>query len=109
MIFIHKADAFDLGAALDDLGGAFELQVLDQDDGIAIGEHIAIGIFDYAGTGGFRGFSHGFTGPFMTASNTFPAICMGQDFGHFTHGTGGFGHKGSVYQKCGTKFNDALS
>ena len=48
MVAIDQADALDLGAFFEHGGRAFDLQVLDQNNRIAIGQRVAIGVLDDA-------------------------------------------------------------
>src|ERR1700754_2541610 len=41
-----QADIAHLGAALDHRGRAFDLEILDDDYAVAVGQHIAVGIAD---------------------------------------------------------------
>ena len=45
---IDQADAFDLGALFQHRRRAFDLQVFDQDDRIAVLQQVAVGVFDGA-------------------------------------------------------------
>ena len=91
MVAVAQADGFGFGAALEHLRAA-EFQILDQDDAIAIGEDIAVGIFDDARAGGGFGFRRAL--PFMAAGDAFVAFGMFQNLGHFAHRAGGrFAHK----------------
>lgn len=93
MIAIHEADGFGLGAALEHRGTA-ELEVFDEDHAIAVGEHIAVGVFHHAW--GVGGLGRGFAGPFMAARHAFPFVGEFQNFSHFAHRAGRFAHKGAV-------------
>ena len=44
MVTVDEADVFDLGAALDDEGGAFDFEVFDDDDRVAGLEDVAVGV-----------------------------------------------------------------
>ena len=69
---------------------AAEFQVLDQDDAVAVGEHVAVGVLDDARAGG--GFGRGGALPLVTARHAFP-FCRGlQHFRHFTHRASRFAH-----------------
>ena len=90
MVAVYEADRLGLRAALEHRGTT-ELQIFDEDDAIAIGEDIAVGVLYYARTGG--GFGRGFARPFMTASDAFPFVGKFQNFGHLAHRAGRFAHK----------------
>lgn len=89
MVAVDEFDALGLGAAFDDLGGAFEFQVLDEGNDVAIGEDGAVGVLDDAGGGGL-----GFAGPFVSAGHAFPMVGVVEDIGHFTGRADGFVHRG---------------
>ena len=63
VIAVLEADGFGFRAAFEHLGAA-QLQVLDENHTVAIGQHGAVGIFDDAG--GLGGFSCGGAFPFMS-------------------------------------------
>ena len=65
VIAINQADVLDLGADLDDRGGALDLQILDYRDRIAVYQNIAEGILENLGL--FTDFSCGFFRPLVTA------------------------------------------
>jgi hypothetical protein len=44
VIALHQADGFGLRSAFEHLRPAAQLQILDQDDTIAVREHIAVGV-----------------------------------------------------------------
>lgn len=69
MIPVDETDGFDLGPDLEGLGGALELEVLDECDGIAIDEDIAVGVLHHAGFNRF-----GFVFPLMTTGDTLPSV-----------------------------------
>ena len=48
-VVIDQTNAFDLAALLDHGGRSLDLQILDQQHRIAIGQRGAIGIFDHTG------------------------------------------------------------
>lgn len=54
MVTAYQANALDLGALLEGDGRTFDLQILDQDHRIAIGQGLAIGVFDQSGRLVFR-------------------------------------------------------
>lgn len=86
MVSFAEPNGFGFGSALEDLC-AFEGQVFNQDDAIAIGEDIAVRILDH--TCGFclRGW-----GPFVPASDTFEVVGKFEDVRHFTFWTGQLAH-----------------
>jgi len=92
VVAFDEFDGLGLGAALEDLGGALERQILDQHDDVAIGEDIAVGIADNAGANGSIGFRGPF--PFMAAGHAFPEGRMLHDLSHLALGTGGTIHRG---------------
>src|SRR5450830_432518 len=47
-VVVHQADALDLGAFLQHRGAALDLQVLDQQHGVAVGQGLAVGVTDHA-------------------------------------------------------------
>ena len=53
MVAVYQADIADLGACFYALGGSFYRQVLDGDNGIAVLQDIAVGVFYYEGVFGF--------------------------------------------------------
>lgn len=91
MVAIDEFDALGLGAALDDLGGTLEFEVLDEGDDVAVGEDVAVGILDDARDG--LGFAL-LAGPFVAAGHAFPVVVVIEDIGHFTGRTDGFAHRG---------------
>jgi hypothetical protein len=70
VIAIHQADGFGLRATLDYLVAAAQFQILDQDNTIAVREHVAMGILDDARN--FRCIRLGFARPLVTAGDAFP-------------------------------------
>ena len=46
VVAFDQADVFDLGADLDDRGGALDLQVLDQSDGVAVLKDVPRSVFE---------------------------------------------------------------
>ena len=90
MVAVHEADGFGFGAAFEHLIATAQFQILDQDDAIAVGEHIAVGVLDHAGFGGI-GFARAL--PFVAAGDTFPFIGKFQNFGHLAHRAGRFAHE----------------
>jgi len=49
VVALLQADAFDFGALLDDHRAAFDFQIFNQDNRIAILQDRAVGIFDFQG------------------------------------------------------------
>ena len=47
VVAFDEPDALDLGAHLQDIGGALDLQVLDHGDGVAFAQEIAVRVLDY--------------------------------------------------------------
>jgi hypothetical protein len=74
VVAFDQADVFDFGAHFHDRGRAFDLQVFDQSHGVAVLQHIAVGIFP-----NFGGFSRWrFSGvPFMAATGADQQIAIG--------------------------------
>src|SRR5581483_4135652 len=72
---VGQADILHLGAALDDRGRALDLQVLDHDDAVAIGKHVAVGIVHTWFVRGLRGCGRR-GAPFMGAFRTYPEIAI---------------------------------
>ncbi len=93
MVAIDEADGLGFRAALEHLRAA-EFQVLDENNAIAVGEDIAMGIFDDARAGG--GFGFGGALPFVAARDTFELFSMRKDFRHFAHRANRLTHKGSA-------------
>ena len=58
VITLNNTDALDLGANLHRAGRAFELQILDQYDAVAIAENITVGVFNDARAILFISFCH---------------------------------------------------
>lgn len=83
MVAIYEADALGLRAALEHLRAAFELEVFDEDDRVAIGEDIAKGVFDDALA--CCAFGLGFGLPLVAARHTLPLVAVLQKVIHFTH------------------------
>ena len=67
VVALLQADAFDFGALLDDHGAAFDFEVFNQDDSVAVLQHGTVGIFDAQGF--FGGFAIVFR-PFKRAFGT---------------------------------------
>jgi hypothetical protein len=65
VIAVHQADGFRFRATLEHLRASAQFQILDQDDTITIGQHIAVGIFDDPRTGGSFGLASAL--PFVAA------------------------------------------
>ncbi len=68
MISIPQPDRLGLGATFEHLRTA-ELEILDENDAVAIGKHSAVGILDNA-----RAFRNFFLRPFKTAGDTLPFV-----------------------------------
>lgn len=66
-VVVHQANAFDLGALLDDGGRALDLQILDQQHAVAVSQRGAVGVFDDAGGAVVIGSHIGLGRPFMAA------------------------------------------
>ena len=89
MIAIHQLDRLRLGSPLEHLGTT-ELEILDQDHAVSIGQHIPVGILDDATLlGSFR---FGFLGPFKSTGDTLPLVRVGDHLIHGAFGTGRAGH-----------------
>ena len=93
MVFVHEADRLGLRAALEHLRAA-QLQILDENDAVAVGEHVAVGVLD--DERGLRRGGCGFARPLVTAGDAFPFVRKFKDFGHFAHRAGRFAHKGTA-------------
>ena len=65
VVAIDQADVLDLGADLDGTGRALDLEVRHEHHGVAVLQHIAIGVFPHTRGLGFG--SGGVTAPFMGA------------------------------------------
>ncbi|MPN38746.1 hypothetical protein SDC9_186271 [bioreactor metagenome] len=76
-VVIDQADAFDLGAFFDDGRGALDLQVLDQQHAVAVGQWRAVGILDEAGAVVFIGNGFCMGRPFMGAIGAYQQIAIG--------------------------------
>ncbi len=74
VVAVNQADTLCLGSAFEHAGAAAQFQVFDQDDGVAVGQHVAVGVFDDAGCLGCF-----FLWPFVTAGGAFPVIGMAED------------------------------
>ena len=93
MVAFAEADGLGFGAAFEDLGAA-EFQVFDQDDAVAVGEDVAVGVLDDAGAIG--GFGFGCLVPFVTAGGAFVARRVVQNIGHLAHRAGGLAHASGI-------------
>jgi len=85
MVAVAEADGLGLRAALEH-GRAAEFQVFDEDDAVAVGEHVAVGVLDHARAGGR--FRRGFARPFVAAGDAFPFIRMVQNLVHLAQWAG---------------------
>jgi len=86
MIPVNELDRLRLGAPLEH-GRTAELEILNEDHAIAVGEHGAVGILHDAGALGnllFRSLK--------SACDALPLVGMGNHFLHRAFGTGGMGH-----------------
>ena len=89
MVAFPQPDGFGFGSALEHLR-APQLEVLDQDDAVAVREHGAMGVPDNArGLGLVR---LGFARPLVTARGAFPLFRGVQNLSHLTHRTRHFTH-----------------
>ena len=89
MVAFPQPDGFGFGSALEHLC-APQLEILDQDDAVAVREHGAVRIPDDArGLGLVR---LGFARPLVAARGAFPLFRGIQNLGHLTHRTGRFAH-----------------
>lgn len=84
---IDQADVLGLGALLQDLGRAAQLEVLDQGDGVAVLQGCAMRVANDAGF-----FRYGFLGPLMPAGAALPAVGVGKNVFEGADGTGGVAH-----------------
>ena len=75
MVAFLQAYAFYLGSLLDDHGAAFDFEVFNQDDGVAVLQHGAVGIFDA------QGFFVGFAVVFRPFKRAFGADVLAAVFG----------------------------
>ena len=91
MITIRQADGFGFRSAFKHLVAAAQFQIFDQDDKIAIHEHIAVGVLD--DSIGLRRFRLGFARPLMTAGDALPFVREFSYFGHLAHRAGRFAHE----------------
>ena len=91
MIALHQADGFGFRSAFEHLRPAAQFQILDQDDTVAVREHVAVGVLDDAD--GVRCIRPGFTRLFVTAGDALMAFRIFQHLGHLAHRTGRFAHK----------------
>lgn len=99
MVAVDEADGFGLGAGFEDLGGALEFEVFDHGDDVAVGEDVAVGIFDDA-----RGFGGVGEGPLVAAGEAFAVVGSGEEIGHLAEGAGGAGHgKGGFGREGGLR------
>jgi hypothetical protein len=101
VVTVHEADGFGFRAAFEHLRTT-EFQIFNQDDAIAVGEDVTVGIFDDARTGGSFGSGDAF--PFVTARHAFPFLGEFQHFGHLTHGAGRFTHKDDIVAEGRVEF-----
>lgn len=93
MIPLPQANRLGLGTTLEHRGAA-ELQILDENDAIAIGEDGAVGILDDSGSLGNLFFR-----PFKAAGDTLPFVGVFKDFIKGAFGAGWFGHKFRVLEE----------
>lgn len=94
MVAVDKTDRLGLGPAFENLrAAAFERQILDQHDDIAIGKYIAVGVLDHARASGRFRFGRAF--PLMTTGGAFPFVWKFQHVIHFAHRANRFRHKGA--------------
>ena len=91
VIAIHQANRFGFRSAFEHLVPTAQFQILDQDDTIAVGEYIAMGILDDPFR--CRGLRLGFPRPLMATSDAFPFLGEFQYFSHFAHWAGWFAHE----------------
>jgi len=89
MIPVDELDRLRLRSSLEHLSAA-KLQILDQDDAVAIGEHIAMGILDDATR--LRSLRLGLLGPFESAGDTLPLVGVSDHLIHGAFGAGWVGH-----------------
>ena len=87
MVAVLEPDVLGLGAGLEHLRTAAELEVFDEGDGIAVGEDVAVGIFDDPG-----GLGRGILGPFVAAGRALPVVGMAEGVFESAGRTGGMGH-----------------
>lgn len=68
MVAVAEADVFDFGAGFEVALGAFDFEVFDEGDGVAVGEGVAVGV-EHGAFGGCLGFGAGGIGggPFVAA------------------------------------------
>jgi len=89
VVAVDEADVFGFRAGFQNLGTA-EFEVFDDGDGIAVGEDVAVSIFDDAGLVGGGRF---FFGPFVSAGGALPVIGVTEDVVERAGGTGRIGHR----------------
>ncbi len=77
MVSIHETDALGFRATLMTLGGTVELEIFDQDDGVSVRQHIAMGILHHAGLR-----LRGFLRPFVPARHALPRFPDDPDTHH---------------------------
>jgi hypothetical protein len=90
VIAIAQTNGLGFRAALEDLRTA-ELQIFDEDDAVAIREHVAVGVLDHARAGGEFRFGGAF--PLMATRDAFPFVGEFQNLSRLAHRAGGFAHK----------------
>ena len=74
---LGQANAFDLGAFLQHDGRALDLQVLDQDNGVAVGQRVAVGVPDDAVAGFLAFFGGCGHRPFVSAVGADVVVAVG--------------------------------
>jgi len=98
VIAVDEADILDLGALLDHAAPAFQLEILDDGDGVAILQHVAGRVAPHAG--GFDGGRVRLDRPLMRAfrANVVSgAVLVGQRGA--AGGAGGIGHHDGMREK----------
>ena len=77
MVAIDQTNAFRLCSPFENLRSAFQLQILDQGNRVAVCQNSAVGILDDTRFGRL-----GLAFPLVTASEAFPVIRILQNFSH---------------------------
>ena len=92
MIPLHQADRLGFGAGFQNIGGAFQFEILDHGHHVAVGEDVAVGILDDAVGSRALGIGGGVEGPVVATDGAFVMVRLFKNIGHFTHRTGRLAH-----------------
>lgn len=91
MVALYQTDRLGFRAGLERFRGAFELEIRDHGDDIAVFQNISMGIL-YDPLNGCPVSGCRFQSPFMAAGDAFVVVREGQDFVHGAERAGGSWH-----------------